>query len=297
VRWAGGKRSQLLGLLPHFPPVIDRYYEPFVGGAAVFWALRSSMRFRSATIGDVNPELMHFYSTVRDHIDEFIVEVQKLAPRVGDSSFYYEVRSWRPDELDPIARAARFLFLNKTCFNGVYRVNRKGQFNVPYGKVQAVFDYAAIHNAALVLRETKLVLGDYQTVVGNPPSGSVIYCDPPYWPSRPAGFTAYDQTVFGPDQHVELAAWARLQASRGCTVLLSNHDLPDVRALYSDASIVCTSEKRSVSCTKEGRAPVASVLIILSSSSWRVPSATVSQSVDSQAVQDPGRDLDPGGPV
>jgi len=228
LKWVGGKTQLLDRIGPHLPDEIDRYYEPFVGGGALFFRFGPS----TATLGDANPELVHCWSIVRDEPDALI---EALRVHVYEKDYYYSVRALRPEDLPPIERAARTVFLNRTGFNGLYRVNKSGGFNVPFGRYKnpLICDEENIRACSRFLQETDLRCGDFEAVVKGASEGDFVYFDPPYIPmSATANFTDYRPGGFGRPQHDRLAKTMERLARRGVKVVLSNSDAPGVRGLY-----------------------------------------------------------------
>ncbi|HLY30490.1 MAG TPA: Dam family site-specific DNA-(adenine-N6)-methyltransferase, partial [Ktedonobacterales bacterium] len=203
IKWAGGKRSLIPQLRKLLPPLatMQGYYEPFVGSAALFFHLQH----RPACLSDSNGELINLYSVVRDRVEALIVT---LGIHVNEEAHYYRVRAQQPETLSEVERAARFLYLNKTCYNGLYRVNRKGQFNVPFGSYRnpTICDAPALRAASRALQGVTLRLADYETALKSAEAGDFIYFDPPYHPvSKTASFTSYTDTPFGEDEQARLA--------------------------------------------------------------------------------------------
>ena len=164
VKWAGGKGQLLVQLQPYFPDTFQRYIEPFLGGGALFFHLQP----KRAVLGDSNPELMEAYQVVRDQVEELMADLHRHASRTLDKEYYYQLRAVDPARLDPVARTARFIYLNKTCYNGLYRVNRRGRFNVPFGsykRAPALYDAETLRNASLLLQGTDLRHTDFQEVM------------------------------------------------------------------------------------------------------------------------------------
>jgi DNA adenine methylase len=210
------------------PDEFGRYFEPFVGGGAVFFRLGPA----EATVGDANAELVHCWTMVRDRTEELI---DALAEYVYDKERYYAVRAIRPEELKPIPRAARTLYLNRTGFNGLYRVNKSGGFNVPFGRYTKplICDRANLRACAGFLANTELRCGDFVDLVENAQAGDFAYFDPPYAPvSATSNFTDYRPGGFGWSDHERLAKTFERLARRGVKVVLSNSDAPGVRGLY-----------------------------------------------------------------
>lgn len=267
IRWSGGKRLLSPDILATFPPSINTYYEPMVGGGAVFFALAGVRRFQKAVICDVNEDLMCCYRQVRDGVGKLIQALeQNYVPYTKDEAHYYQIRALNPLEMSETDRAARFLYLNKTCFNGLYRVNRAGQFNVPFGSSNGrtpIFNFDVLHQASLVLHDVDLRVGDYEETTEDVLPGDVIYVDPPYLPlTETSSFTAYQSAPFGPLEHRGLASWARRVSKNGPLVVLSNYDLPIVRDIYHGMEFKSVTGYRSISANAEKRGTVAELLMI-----------------------------------
>ncbi|HYP76289.1 MAG TPA: DNA adenine methylase [Polyangiaceae bacterium] len=243
LKWAGGKRQLLEPILAFversFPDQIANYYEPFAGGAAVFFALAGRNKFEHAKLSDMNADLIRVYLELRDNAEAVIAELEKLAARTLTKETYYEVReelrAKRPRK--DAARAARLIYLNRTGYNGLYRVNSSGEFNVPYGsyKNPRVLDPPRLKAAAHALQGVELTVEDFESSCKKAKRGDFVYFDPPYVPvSKTASFAAYHSVAFTSIEHARLAeTFARL-TKRGVTTLLSNSDTPETRALYRE---------------------------------------------------------------
>jgi DNA adenine methylase len=243
VKWAGGKSQLLAELDSMIPSKFNRYFEPFLGGGAMFFHLISdrNMRF-GAYLSDINAELITAYKVVKNNVRE-LIELLKRHQREynkNPSEYYYKLR----DEIKPVTdieRTARFIALNKTCFNGLYRVNRSGIFNVPMGKYKnpLICDTRNLENISKALRYSKAVIKvkDYKNALVEAEEDDFIYLDPPYHPtSSTANFTSYTDYGFGDNDQSELSKiFAKLDDAE-CKVLLSNSDTPFIRKLYSDFS-------------------------------------------------------------
>jgi DNA adenine methylase len=250
LKWAGGKGQLLDRLQPLFPPRFNRYIEPFAGAGAVFFRLYNlgliganpRLRTVPAILNDFNGELMTVYQVARDHPDELIDELARHQAHVNDPDYYYYVRHLdrEPDFMHwpaPV-RAARTIFLNKTGYNGLYRVNQSGYFNVPFGRYThpTVLDHAALKAAHQALQRVDLMCSDFAQPLRLARRGDFIYIDPPYQPlSRTASFTAYTSRGFGWSEQERLARWLARVARRGCHVLINNADTPEMRELYRSA--------------------------------------------------------------
>jgi DNA adenine methylase len=263
LKWAGGKTALLHEILPRLPKKIGTYYEPFVGGGAVFFALAFfNGRFKRAVIGDTNRELMQTYEAVAVNVEGVI---KRLKEHVYDEKRYYAVRAQCWGELQPLAQAARFIYLNRTCFNGLYRVNRQGKFNVPFGHYTnpTICDEENLRAVSHVLRDVSTFTSlDFQNTVLTAERGDAVYFDPPYVPvSETANFTAYSAGGFGPEDQKRLHKVATDLAVRGVHVLLSNSDTPLVRKLYKGFKIERVEAPRRVNSKASKRGNVGELLI------------------------------------
>ncbi len=240
VKWAGGKRSLRQQLLDLAPPEFTTYHEPFLGGATFFLALASAGPgpFPCAVLNDANCELIQLYEAVRDEPQAVMAALDAHQAHVLDEQFYYRLRDVEPTECPPAERAARFVYLNKTCYNGLYRVNRKGRFNVPFGRYAnppALYNRENMLRVAGLLKRAKLRCDDFAAALADAGFGDFVYLDPPYAPLTPtASFTRYTQGAFGDADQRRLAQTIHELTARGCRVLLSNSETPLVRGLYED---------------------------------------------------------------
>ncbi|MCQ2446417.1 MAG: DNA adenine methylase, partial [Clostridia bacterium] len=250
LKWAGGKTQMLSELLPKVPASYGRYIEPFFGGGALFFALHPG----NAIIADSNPELINMYHQVADHVDDVIAYLKKYE---NTSDAFYAVRSLDWETLSKIEAAARMIYLNKTCFNGLYRVNKKGQFNVPFGKYSnpKICDEDALYAASDALKKADIVCGDYFLVLQHyAKPGDFIFLDPPYLPiSEYADFKRYTKEQFYEEDHVELAKEVMRLHEMGCHVILTNSNHPLVHELYAPFSIDVIQTKRYISCSGDSR--------------------------------------------
>lgn len=250
LKWAGGKTQMLSDLLPKVPFSYGRYIEPFLGGGAMFFALQPE----NAIIADSNPELINMYRQVSDHVDDVI---QYLEQYENTKERFYAVRSQKWEALPAAAAAARTIFLNKTCFNGLYRVNKKGDFNVPYGKYAnpRICDRDALYSASAVLKKAEILCSDYFLVLEHyAKEGDFIFLDPPYLPvSEYSDFKRYTKEQFYEEDHVELAKIIMRLHERGCHVILTNSNHPLVHELYAPFTIDIVHTKRYISCRGSSR--------------------------------------------
>ncbi|MDE3022431.1 MAG: DNA adenine methylase [Pseudomonadota bacterium] len=251
VKWAGGKR-QLVNLLRcHSPSSFNCYVEPFVGGGAFLF----SMLPEKAVISDVNPELINAYKVIRDDVEKLI---RSLKRHRNEESYFYKVRAKHPVTMSTVQRASRFIFLNKTCFNGLYRENSKGQFNVPFGRYvnPNTVDEENLRAVSAYLNRAQLQIlhQDYQQTVSNAQKGDFVYFDPPYYPiSATASFTRYAKNDFNARNQEELAQAFHDLAGRGCQAMLSNSNTDFIKKLYREFSIIEIEATRFINCKAERR--------------------------------------------
>ena len=259
LKWAGGKRQLLSSIRASLPKHIGRYFEPFVGGGAVFFSLQPER----ASLADINDELILAYEVVRDNPGRLITALQDHQSR-HNKDHYYAVREEDPRSLEPVARAARLIYLNKTCFNGLYRVNRKGAFNVPMGSYNAPSicepdNLRAVSNA---LQTVVLRCVDYKTAVAEAQCEDFVYFDPPYAPvSRSANFVSYAPGGFSEDDQAALAQLFCDLTGRGVRCMLSNSAAPVVLDLYRSFQVTRVEANRSVNSVGSGRGKVAEVIV------------------------------------
>lgn len=250
LKWAGGKTQMLGDLIPKVPTSYGRYIEPFFGGGAMFFALQPE----NAVIADSNPELINMYRQVADHVDDVINCLKKYE---NTSEMFYAVRSLEWTSLPKAEAAARMIFLNKTCFNGLYRVNKQGQFNVPFGKYKnpKICDEEGLRAASEVLKKAEIMCGDYLMVLEHyAQPGDFIFLDPPYLPiSEYSDFKRYTKEQFYEEDHVELAKMIMMLHERGCHVILTNSNHPLVHELYAPFTIDVIQTKRHISCNGSTR--------------------------------------------
>jgi len=261
LKWAGGKSSLLDLILPLLPAKINTYYEPFVGGAAVFFKLASEKRFERAVLSDRNPELINVYQAVQEDVGNLI---DKLAYHEDchDEEYYYEVR--KDDPSLPVERAARFIYLNKTCFNGLHRVNRTGKFNVPFGhrKNPTICDHENLIAASLALQGVKLEVGDFESLCREAEPGDSVYLDPPYIPlTATSNFTAYCQHPFTMKDQERLASVFASLAACGVCAVLSNSSAEEARKLYAAFRVQTVPVRRSINSKAKARGPVYEILV------------------------------------
>lgn len=267
VKWAGGKTQLLDVIESHLPVKFNRYFEPFVGGGALLFKLQP----KSFSINDSNEDLMLVYKCLKDN-ELFQLLKQELLKHEKKHSedYYYLIRDMDKDtdynKLPIYVRAGRLIYLNKACFNGLYRVNSKGYFNVPSGKKKVVncFDKKTFDNLNEFFRNRRCAMTsiDFELAVKNAKAGDFVYFDPPYdtWEEKNS-FTSYDKNAFGKDEQVRLAKVFKKLSDRGVYVMLSNHNTQFINELYKGFHITVVSAKRMINSKADGRGAVEEVII------------------------------------
>ena len=261
VKWVGGKRQLMFELLKNMPKSYNRYFEPFIGGGALFFELQPE----NAYISDMNDELINLYSVVRDNVYELISDLNK---HEVSKEYFLEIRNLdRTDEyknLSDVQRASRFIYLNRTCFNGLYRVNSQGQFNVPYGnyKNPRIVDENNLLNCSELLKNTEIKCADFSEILTKVKKGDFVYFDPPYVPlNETSSFTSYTKDGFDMDMQFKLREVCDELDSMGVMFMLSNSDTKFVNELYSNYEIKKVFASRAVNANAEGRGKITEVLV------------------------------------
>ncbi len=261
LKWAGGKTQLVDAILERLPERMETYFEPFLGGGAVFFALAEQGRFRRAVLADNNPDLVDAWRGVQKHVQEVI---DFLAFWRHDARQFYELRKDEHRERSLAYRAARVIYLNKTCYNGLWRVNASGKFNVPFGRYKnpTICDAANLRAASEALRNVKIELADFETAVEAAGEVDGVYFDPPYLPvSRTANFTRYSAGAFGDEEHQRLASVFGRLGERGVGVVLSNSDVPRSRELFARFQTDAVRANRNINSKANGRGPVSELLV------------------------------------
>ena len=265
LKWAGGKRQLLLELLKRVEAAGDfgRYHEPFIGGGALFFAMYGTdkLGLKQAYLSDNNSRLIETYRALAEDAESVIGELESHAANHSDA-YYYRVRAASPEAL--VERAARIIYLNRTCYNGLYRENSRGEFNVPVGRYAnpTICDAPNLRAVAKALQRAKVECRHFETVLNRANPGDLVYFDPPYVPvSRTASFTAYDRGGFGEAEQRRLASVYVELAKNGVKVLLSNSMTPLVRELYKDFRIETIYANRAVNSRADRRGKVPEALV------------------------------------
>ena len=250
LKWAGGKTQLLPEITARMPESYNKYIEPFIGGGALFFRLNAD----KAVIADSNPELVNMYRVIAEHGDQVIEALQGYR---NEEEMFYEVRAKDWTKCDNIEAAARMIYLNHTCFNGLYRLNRKGQFNTPYGRYKnpTICNAEKIIAAAGVLKNAEIVCGDYLDVLKRyAKKGDFIFLDPPYVPiSEYADFKRYTKEQFYESDQRNLAEEVHRLVGLGCKVMLTNSNHPLVHELYGRYKIDVIQTKRNINRNGEKR--------------------------------------------
>ena len=258
LKWAGGKGKLIQQYIPYFPKKFKTYYEPFLGGAAVFFYLNPP----SAALTDINAELVNAYRCVRDNVEELILNLEVHQLR-HCRDYYYEVRQC--PGVTNIEKAARLIYLNKTCFNGLYRENSKGAFNVPIGKYKnpKICNPALLRSVSAALQNAQINVRPFEDILEHASScDDFVYFDPPYHPLSPtSNFTAYSRYSFTQDDQIRLKYVFAELAERGVKVMLSNSDCPFIRELYSDFNINSIIAPRLINSDARKRGKITEVVI------------------------------------
>lgn len=267
VKWAGGKRQIIDKLLKLVPVEYDTYYEPFVGGGALLFELSP----KEAVINDSNKELMNVYKILStDKGYEETLKLLNTYEKKHDEAFYYKIRNLDKDKekfakLNDYERAARTIYLNKACFNGLYRVNSKGEFNVPFNKKLKIntYDGQNMILAYVYFQTNKITMlsTDFEEAVKDAKKGDFIYFDPPYDSENDDTFNSYTEEGFGKEEQRRLARVYKELSDRGCYVMLSNHNTTLINELYNEFNIHVISAKRNINSKGEKRGKVEEVII------------------------------------
>ncbi len=261
VKWVGGKRQLMFELLKNMPKSYNRYFEPFIGGGALFFELQPENGY----ISDRNPELINLYSVVRDNVYELIRDLNK---HEVSKEYFLKIRNLdRTDEyslLSDIEKASRFIYLNRTCFNGMYRVNSHGQFNVPFGnyKNPRIVDANNLINCSKLLKNTEIRCADFSEVLNKVEKADFVYFDPPYVPlNETSSFTSYTKEGFDLDMQFKLREVCDELDALGVKFMLSNSDTKLVNELYSNYEIKKFFASRAINANASGRGRITEVLV------------------------------------
>lgn len=266
VKWAGGK-TQLLGQYAHlFPKKIDRYFEPMVGSGAVFFYIEKKFKPNFSMVSDINDDLINLYIHVRDDTDKLItlLKEHKINHTENPEEYYYKMRDLFNKTKDPLEKSALLLYLNKTCFNGLYRVNSKGGFNVPFGRYKnpAILQDKKLRTASKLLKNVEIKKMLFEKILDFTKKDDFVYFDPPYYPlSKTSSFTSYQKNSFLDNEQKKLAEVFRALDNKQCKVMLSNSEHQFIRGLYEGYNIKVVKARRMISCNGTGRGAISELVI------------------------------------
>ena len=261
VKWVGGKRQLMFELIKNMPKSYNRYFEPFIGGGALFFELQPEQAY----ISDMNEELINLYSVVRDNVYELIKDLSK---HEVSKEYFLEIRNIdrteQYTELSDVERASRFIYLNRTCFNGMYRVNSQGQFNVPFGhyKNPRIIDENNLLNCSELLKKTEIKCADFTEILTKVKKGDFVYFDPPYVPlNETSSFTSYTKDGFDINMQLKLRDVCDELDNKGVKFMLSNSDTKLVNELYVNYEIKKVFASRQINANADGRGKITEVLV------------------------------------
>jgi DNA adenine methylase len=263
VKWAGGKGQLIEQFKPLFPNKINRYIEPFVGSGAILFYILKNYSPKEVIINDINEELMITYEVVEKDVELLILKL-KEHKKLHNKEYYYEIRKQNPKDLNNVEKAARFIYLNKTCFNGLYRVNSEGGFNVPIGdhKNPDIVSEDKLREISKLLKNVIIKCESFEKVIKYAKKGDFIYLDPPYYPvKRKTSFTKYSKGDFLEKEQEKLKETFDSLTKKGCLCMESNSDTEYIKKLYSAYTIIHVRAKRSINCRKEGRGLINEIVI------------------------------------
>lgn len=261
LKWAGGKTQLLPEINKRIPKEFETYFEPFIGAGAVFFSLQP----QKAVLCDSNQELINTFETIRDNVQELIAD---LKTHQNNSEYFYKIRAMDREadfqELSKVKRASRIIFLNKTCFNGLYRVNKKGFFNTPFGNYTnpLICDEANLLACSKALQGVRLLCGSYDQIKELVGANDFVYMDPPYAPmSETANFTDYTMAGFGEEEQKQLKSFCDELSKKGTKFLMSNSSAPFIKELYCEYQQEEVLAKRAINSNAKGRGKITELLI------------------------------------
>lgn len=267
VKWVGGKRQIIDEIITYVPDSFSTYYEPFLGGGAVLFELQP----KKAVVNDVNEELMNIYEVIKDNVDE-LIEGLKRHKIKNDKAYFYEIRELDRDReqynlLTPVERASRIIYLNKTCYNGLFRVNKSGEFNAPFGnyKNPNIVNETTLRTVSAYFNKAKIrfTCQDFEDALKWSRKGAFVYLDPPYDPvSETASFTGYDKGGFDHNEQIRLKKTCDKLNKKGIKFLLSNSATDFIMDLYQDYKIEVIQAKRAINSKADRRGNVDEVLVM-----------------------------------
>jgi len=263
VKWAGGKKQLIEQFKEFFPDKFNNYFEPFVGGGAVAFYILQNHNPKKVFLSDINEDLVNAYNVIKKDPAELIKILKKYKGQ-HNKKLYYKLRNQDAAKLSPVKRAARFIYLNKTCFNGLFRVNSKGQFNVPIGsyKNPDIAQEEKLKEISALLKNAIINLDDFEKVVSLANKGDFIYFDPPYFPLKKGkSFTTYTKDKFLEEEQERLAKVFKKIHKKGCLVMLSNSDTKFIKDLYKGFNINTVRATRMINCDAEKRGKINEIVV------------------------------------
>ena len=270
IKWAGGKRGLISQILPHLPQNFNNYFEPFVGSGAFFFALYNlgMLKNKKVYLFDKNKELINTYNIIKNNPNELIKQLKEFQIK-HSKEFYYQIRELDRDKnyhtFSPVLKAARFIYLNKTCFNGLYRVNKKGFFNVPIGKYKnpKILDEENILLVSNALQNTEIICCDFSEISNYIEKNDFVYFDPPYYPiNETSNFTSYTPDIFLGEEHKRLQNLFKKLTKRSIFAMQSNSDTEFIKNLYKNYNIINIQANRFINSKSEKRGKINELLIL-----------------------------------
>jgi DNA adenine methylase len=264
VKWAGGKSQLLPQFEPFFPDNFDGYYEPFLGGGAVFYYVKQRYSPENIVLSDSNKTLVDCYINVRDSVDD-LIELLRIHQEKHSKEYYYQVRDLFNSRPGGVEESSMFLYLNKTCFNGLYRENSKGGFNVPFGRYKNpnIVNEKVLMKSNELLQGVEIQLMDFEEVEDMASDRDLVYFDPPYHPlSETSSFTSYTNGVFSEKEQIRLSDLYRRLDDKDIKLKLSNSDTPLIRKIFDGYNINVVKARRSINCKGNGRGKINELLIL-----------------------------------
>jgi len=263
IKWVGGKRQLLEQFKPYFPKKIERYFEVFVGGGAVAFYIIETNKPKYIFLSDINQELINTYQIIKNDVDSLIKELKKLK-ELHNKENYYKIRAEDPKLLSSLTQASRFIYLNKTCFNGLYRVNSKGGFNVPIGsyKNPPIVMEKELREISKLLKDVEIKIMSFEEITKLTKKGDFIYFDPPYYPLKKGkSFTTYTKGNFLEKEQEQLKKVFSKLDKKGCKVMLSNSDTKFIKDLYQEFNINFVNANRMINCDGSKRGKIKEIVV------------------------------------
>ncbi len=263
VKWAGGKKQLIGQFRLYFPKKIDRYFEPFVGGGAIAFYVIKNYTPKEIYLSDSNRALITTYNVIKTDVETLIKKLKEYKEQ-HSKEFFYKIRALNPKDLSDLEIAVRFIYLNKTCFNGLYRVNSKGQFNVPMGsyKNPAICNESELREISKLLKNAVIESKQFYEIENNVELNDFVYFDPPYYPiSKTSSFISYTKDSFLDTEQGKLAELYKTLDKRGAKVMLSNSDSEFIKRLYKGYNVNFVKATRMINCNAEGRGKINEVVI------------------------------------